>query len=64
MTAPVRAKPGQIVEASPPAPTHEDQGSYPDEISPEHLGWLQERAAERRRKWAEHAKSLACNQKS
>ncbi len=63
MTAPVRANPGQVVDAKVPS-TPEDQGSYPAEITSEHSDWLKKRAADRRRLWAEHAQSMACNQKS
>lgn len=63
MAAPVRANSGQIVEAK-PAASSDNQGSYPAEITQEQFAWLQERAAQRRREWAEHAQSWACNQKS
>jgi hypothetical protein len=63
MVAPVRARPGQTV-STPSPPSDEDQGSYPAEITREQFEWLQERAAQHRRRWAEHKAALACNQKS
>jgi hypothetical protein len=41
-----------------------DQGSYPGEISKDHLLWLKERAAAHRRRWAEHARTLADKRES
>jgi hypothetical protein len=64
MTTPVRAHPGQVVNAGTPPTDGEHQGSYPSEITADQFAWLQERAAQRRQQWAEHARSLACNQKS
>lgn len=40
------------------------QGSYPNEITADQFAWLNERAAARCKRWADHASSLACNQKS
>lgn len=64
MTTPVRAAPGQVVNAGTPPTDGGDQGSYPAEITADQFAWLQERAAQRRQRWAEHARSLACNPKS
>jgi hypothetical protein len=64
MTTPVRAQPGQVVNAGTPPSDGGDQGSYPSEITADQFAWLHERAAQRRQQWAEHERSLACNQKS
>jgi hypothetical protein len=64
MAAPVRATPGQVVDADRKAAAQENLGSYPEEITADQLAWLKERAAARRQKWAEHARSVASNQKS
>jgi hypothetical protein len=64
MAAPVKATASQVVEANPPSTEADNQGSYPAEISREQFDWLQERAAAHRRRWEEHAHSMACNQKS
>ncbi len=63
MVTPVRAS-SQVAEIEQPSTPSEDQGSYPAEITREQFVWLQERADARRREWAAHAASLACNQKS
>jgi Spy/CpxP family protein refolding chaperone len=63
MAAPIKSTPSQVVDAGRPAAA-ENQGSYPEEITPEQSAWLQERATERRRRWKEHADSLAGKQKS
>lgn len=62
MATPVKATPNQVVEANSPTAS-ENQGSYPEEITLEQFDWLHERAAARRKRWTEHAKSLAGNQK-
>ena len=63
MAAPVKPKGDKAIEADrPPAPAN--QGSYPEEITPEQSAWLRERAAEHRKRWKKHADSLADNQKS
>jgi hypothetical protein len=64
MTVPVRATPSQVAEANPPSGGDENVGSYPAEITRDQFVWLHERAATRRLEWAEHARNLACNQKS
>lgn len=64
MVTPVRARPGQVVDAGLVPAETENQGSYPAEITQDQFDWLQERAAAHRKRWADHAKSLACNQKS
>lgn len=38
----------------PPDPDDLGPGSYPAELKQDQIDWLQERAAERRRQWAEH----------
>lgn len=53
----VRAYPAQVVNAGSPPTNGGDQGSYPDEITPDQFEWLKERAAQRRERWAEHARS-------
>ena len=63
MAAPVKATPPQVVEAGQPS-APENQGSYPEEITPEQSAWLHQRAAEHRKRWKKHADSLAGNQKS
>lgn len=63
MVPPVRATPSQVAKVQRPD-SPENQGSYPAEIQPEHLEWLQERAAQRRREWAEHTQSVDCTPKS
>lgn len=64
MTTTVRATPGQVVNAGSPPTDGDNQGSYPAEITKDQFDWLQERAAARRLQWAEHARNLACDQKS
>jgi hypothetical protein len=64
MTTPVRATPGQVVNAGTPPIDGGNLGSYPAEITADQFAFLQERAAALREQWAEHAQSLACNQKS
>jgi hypothetical protein len=64
MTTPVKADPGQVVNAGTPPTDGGNQGSYPADITPDQFAWLQERAAARREQWAVHARTLACNQKS
>jgi hypothetical protein len=64
MTTPVRAAPGQVVNAGTPPTDGGAQGSYPGEITQDQFAWLHERAAQRRQQWAEHAECLARNQKS
>jgi hypothetical protein len=64
MTTPVRATPGQVVNAGTPPTDGGNLGSYPAEITADQCAWLQERAVTLRKQWAEHARSLACNQKS
>jgi hypothetical protein len=64
MTTPVRANPGQVVTTSSPPTDGENVGTYPADITPDQFAWLQERAASKRERWAEHARSLACNHKS
>jgi hypothetical protein len=64
MTTPVRATPGQVVNAGTPPSDGGNHGSYPAEITPDQFAWLNERADARRQEWAQHARSLACNQKS
>jgi hypothetical protein len=63
MVTPVRAS-TLVADVEQPSVAPENQGSYPAEITSEQFTWLQERAAAHRRRWAEHAASLACNQKS
>jgi hypothetical protein len=63
MVTPVRATPSQVVELEKPCQP-ENLGSYPDEITKEQFDWLHARAAERRRRWTEHAQSVALNQKA
>jgi hypothetical protein len=41
--------------------TDESQGSYPREITRDQFDWLQERAAANRKRWAEHARALVCD---
>jgi hypothetical protein len=64
MTTPVRAEPGQVVNAGTPPTDGGNLGSYPAEITQDQAAWLHERAAQRRQQWAEHARTLSCNQKS
>lgn len=63
MAGPGKATPDQVVDVTRPiAP--ENQGSYPEEITPEQSAWLHQRAAEHRKRWKKHADSLVGNQKS
>jgi hypothetical protein len=64
MTTPVRATPGQVVNAGTPPTDGGNLGSYPAELTADQFAWLHERAAQTRLRWAEHAQALACNQKS
>jgi hypothetical protein len=63
MVPPVRATPSQLVELE-RSVREEAEGSYPDEITRDQFVWLQERAAARRQRWAEHAATVARTQKS
>ena len=62
MAGPVKATPDHVVEAGRRLASG-DQGSYPEEITPEQSTWLHERAAEHRKRWKKHADSLADKQK-
>ena len=63
MATPVKGTPDRVAEAD-RSPAAENQGSYPEEITPEQSAWLRERATEHRKRWKKHADSLARNQKS
>ena len=64
MAGPVKGTPSQVVDTRQPSTASEHEGSYPAELTADQFAWLQERAAELRRRWAKHAASLASKQKS